>query len=33
MIALMDSKNNFEANVKVAQTFEQMNRSVLNILA
>ena len=33
MIALMDSKNNFETNVKVAQTFDQMNRTVLDILA
>jgi flagellar basal body rod protein FlgF len=33
MVALMDSKNNFEANVKVAHTFDEMSRTTLDILA
>ncbi len=33
MVALTESKNAYEANVKAAQTFEQMSRTVLDILA
>jgi hypothetical protein len=32
MVALMTGQNSFEANVKVAQTEDQMSRSLLNIL-
>ena len=33
MVALMESKNAYAVNAKVAQTFDQMNGSLLNILA
>jgi len=32
MIAMMEAKNNFSANVKVAQTEDQVSQSLLNIL-
>jgi long-subunit fatty acid transport protein len=32
MIALMTSRNDFEANVKVAQTFDEVNQSLLDLL-
>jgi flagellar basal body rod protein FlgG len=32
MVALMTGQNSFEANVKVAQTEDQMTRSALSIL-
>jgi flagellar basal body rod protein FlgC len=32
MIALLASRNDFEANVKVAQRFDEVNRSLLDIL-
>jgi flagellar basal body rod protein FlgB len=32
MIALMQSRNDFETNVKVAQTFDEMQQSLLNVL-
>jgi len=32
MVALMTARSSFEANVKVAQTEDQMSRSVLSIL-
>ncbi len=33
MIALMQSRNDFAANAKVAGSFDEMTKSVLNILA
>ncbi len=33
MVALMESRDGFEANIQVAKTFDQMNQSVLDILA
>ncbi len=32
MVALMAGQNSFEANVKVAQTMDQMSRSLISIL-
>jgi hypothetical protein len=33
MVALMQSSNDFQANVKVAHTFDEMNQSLLDIMA
>ena len=33
MVALMQSRNDFQANVKVVHAFDEMNKSLLNILA
>ena len=32
MVQLMEARNNFSANVKVAQTYDEMSRSLLNIV-
>jgi flagellar basal body rod protein FlgG len=32
MIAVLEARNSFESNVKVAQTQDEMTRSLLNVL-
>jgi hypothetical protein len=33
MVALLSSRNDFEANTKVVKTFDEMTKTLLNILA
>ncbi len=32
MVAMLESRNDFEANTKVVKTFDEMTKSLLNIL-